>query len=140
TGPALVVGDRVFQVGDRVVLTRNDTNQGDLATGDRCRVDNGTRGHITAVDPDTGSIDITTTPHTRIRLDADYIASHRDHGSAVTIHKPQGLTCDEVFVVGPAGLTREAGYVALSRARNGARLYATVRQHHDLTERAHTTG
>ena len=46
----------------------------------------------------------------------------------MTIHKSQGATCDAVFVVGPAGLYREAAYVALSRARHGAILYATSRQ------------
>ncbi|MEL6893687.1 MAG: hypothetical protein AAFP84_19000, partial [Actinomycetota bacterium] len=40
----------------------------------------------------------------------------------------------------PAGLYREAGYVALSRARNSARLYATTRDAATIGERPHTIG
>ena len=58
----------------------------------------------------------------------------------MTIHKSQGATCDAVFVVGPAGLYREAAYVALSRARRGAILYATSRQAAEIGERDHATG
>ena len=50
------------------------------------------------------------------------------------------MTCDEVFVVGPRGLYRQAGYVALSRARHGAWLYATSHDAAAVGERPHTTG
>ena len=40
----------------------------------------------------------------------------------------QGVTCDHVLVVGPAGLYREGIYVALSRARLSAWIYATASQ------------
>ena len=85
------------------------------------------------------TIDLTT--GRRIILDGDYVrAGHVDHGYAVTIHKAQGVTCDDVFVVGPRGLYRQAGYVALSRARHGAWLYATSHDAAALGERPHTTG
>ncbi len=58
----------------------------------------------------------------------------------MTIHKSQGATCDAVFAVGPSGLYREAAYVALSRARQGATLYATSRQVAEIEERDHTRG
>jgi hypothetical protein len=45
-----------------------------------------------------------------------------------------------VFVVGPHGLYREAIYVALSRARLGAWIYATSRDAALFIERHHTTG
>ena len=50
------------------------------------------------------------------------------------------MTCDEVFVVGPRGLYRQAGYVALSRARHGAWLYATSHDAAAVGERPHSTG
>jgi UvrD-like helicase C-terminal domain len=80
-------------------------------------------------------------PHATVRLDRSYLdAGHLDHGYAMTIHKSQGTTCDHVYVVGPAGLYREAAYVALSRARHGATLYATTQQAQEIGERDHTRG
>lgn len=37
------------------------------------------------------------------------------HGYATTIHKAQGLTVDTTLIYGLGPLTREHGYVALSR-------------------------
>ena len=48
----------------------------------------------------------------------------------------QGVTCDHVLVVGPAGLYREGAYVALSRARTTTRLY-TVGDDPDDEHRTH---
>ena len=71
-------------------------------------------------------------------LDRDYL-DHGwvDHAYAVTIHKAQGVTCDRVLVVGPAGLYREGAYVALSRARHSAQLYATTQQATDVEQHRH---
>lgn len=140
SGPVLVARDREFQVGDRIVLLRNMPGQADLLTGRRCRVDNGTIANITAVLP-SGEIDIATADGRCIRLAADYLASGAvDHGYATTIHKAQGVTCDHIHVVGPAGLYREAAYVALSRARRSAHLYATTRDAATIGEAGHTSG
>jgi hypothetical protein len=96
---------------------------------------------IAALDPDTGDMTIDLASGRRIMVDGGYVrAGHIDHGYAVTIHKAQGITCDEVFVVGPRGLYRQAGYVALSRARHGARLYATSQDAATVGERPHSTG
>ena len=93
-------------------------------------------------------------------LDSLHLAEGRlDHGYATTCHKAKGLTLDTALVYGTDALTREAGYVALSRGRRGNHLYATsadLRRHlertaeHDLDdtpsdradqppERAHAT-
>jgi len=142
TGEALEIHDRSFQVGDRIVLLANAGGQIDLDTQHRCRVDNGMIATITRIDHRTGSIDITVTgSHRQIRLDAEYTLSGAvDHGYATTIHKAQGVTCDHIHVVGPAGLYREAAYVSLSRARHSAHLYATTRQAATVAEPTHTTG
>ena len=58
-----------------------------------------------------------------------------DHAYALTIHKAQGITCDHVLIVGPAGLCREGIYVALSRARLSAWIYATTAQVGELDQR-----
>jgi conjugative relaxase-like TrwC/TraI family protein len=140
-GPVLDVHGRQFQAGDRVILTRNDGHQWDLDQQQWCRVDNGMIGNIEHVDTTTGSVDVRLINSRPIRLDRDYLAAgHLDHGYAVTVHKAQGVTCDYVFVVGPHGLYREAVYVALSRARLGAWIFATRRDAALIVERHHTTG
>ncbi len=140
-GKPLVVESREFRVSDRVVLLRNAAGQFDCDTRRECRVDNGMIGTVTRIKHRNSTLDIELVNGRRLRLTSDYVRNgHVDHGYATTIHKAQGVTCDEIFVVGPAGLYREAGYVALSRARNSARLYATTRDAAAIGERPHTTG
>ncbi len=139
-GPSLTVGDRRFQTGDRVLICRNDTNQ-HTPDGQPIRIDNGMLATVATVDPEAGTLDVRLRTGEIVRLDHDYLTDgHLDHGYAMTIHKSQGTTCDAVFVVGPAGLYRQAAYVALSRARHGAILYATSRQTAEIGERDHATG
>ena len=139
-GPTLGVAGRTFQAGDRVLICRNDTNQR-TADGHPIRIDNGMLGTVATVDSETATLDVRLRTGEIVRLDHAYLADgHLDHGYAMTIHKSQGVTCDAVFVVGPAGLYREAAYVALSRARHGAILYATSRQAAEIGERDHATG
>jgi len=139
-GPTLTVAGRTFQAGDRVLVCRNDTNQRTPA-GQSIRIDNGMLGTVTAIDSETNTLDVMLRSGETVRLDHDYLTEgHIDYGYAMTIHKSQGATCDAVFVVGPAGLYREAAYVALSRARHGAILYATSRQAAEIGERDHATG
>ncbi len=124
---------RSFAVGDDVVMLRNDPHQ-QLVTGEQFAVDNGMRGTITNLGPEQMRIRTTSGEH--VVLDADYLEhGWVDHAYAITIHKAQGVTCDNVFLVGPAGLYREGAYVALSRARNEARLYVTSTQASSIEER-----
>jgi hypothetical protein len=53
---------------------------------------------------------------------ADYAAI--DHGYATTIHKTQGATVDRAFVLASGTMDRHLTYVAMTRHRDGARLYA----------------
>jgi ATP-dependent exoDNAse (exonuclease V) alpha subunit len=48
------------------------------------------------------------------------------HAYAMTLHKAQGLTVDCALLYGSAALTREAGYVGLSRGRRENHVYATT--------------
>ena len=117
------------------MLCRNHPHQ-HLADGTDFAVDNGMRGVITALSPEHMVVRITSGHE--VVLDRDYL-DHGwvDHAYAVTIHKAQGVTCDRVLVVGPAGLYREGAYVALSRARHSARLYATTQQATDVEQHRH---
>jgi conjugative relaxase-like TrwC/TraI family protein len=130
-------GERGYVVGDQVVMCRNHSHQ-HLSTGADFAVDNGMRGTVTDISSEQMTVEITSDEH--VVLDRAYLEhSWVDHAYAVTIHKAQGVTCDSVFVVGPAGLYREGAYVALSRARHEAWLYATSLQAADLAE-AHRHG
>ena len=141
TGATFDLRGRGFQVGDRIVLLRNIGEQLDLDTGARCRVDNGMIATITHINHHSSDINIELANGRHLQLTGDYVqAGCIDHGYATTIHKAQGLTCDDIYVVGPAGLYRESGYVALSRARNTAHLYATTRDADNIAEPTHTTG
>src|SRR5262249_39310306 len=47
-----------------------------------------------------------------------------DHGYATTIHKSQGATVDRAFVMASSTLDRHLTYVAMTRHRDSAHLYA----------------
>ena len=136
SGPTLDVDGRLFQVGERIICLRNDPTQTDKF-GNAARVDNGMVGTVVALDLQTAAVTIALKGSGRqIVLDGGYVqGGWLDHGYAMTVHKAQGVTCDHVLVVGPDGLNREGIYVALSRARHTAHLYATARQEVELVER-----
>ena len=109
-----------FAVGDRAAVRRNDRKLG---------VVNGDRGVVAAVDPARGGIELELS-RGRVLLPRAYLERPtRDgrpalqHGYAVTAHLAQGMTCRRTFVLASDQLTREAGYVALSRGRESNRLY-----------------
>ncbi len=101
-----------FARDDEVLCLRNDRY---------LSVVNGTTGRVASAN--AGCLTIAG-PRGTFHLDEHYIASGNvAYGYATTIHKSQGATVDRAFVLGTAGLYREAGYVALSRARQSSRLY-----------------
>ena len=50
--------------------------------------------------------------------------AHIDHGYAATIHKSQGVTVDQTFVLAAPTMDRHLAYVALSRHREAVTVYA----------------
>jgi len=135
-GPdVLTVAGRGFAVGDVVVCGRNDS---------RLDVINGTRGSLASIEG--GSVVLDTAQGPRW-LSPDYLErGHLTHGYALTVHKSQGATVDRAFVLVTASLTREAGYVAMSRARRSTELFVATspvedgvdvpEHHHRVQERA----
>lgn len=118
----LIVGNRVFAVGDDVICLRNDRRLG---------VINSTVATVEAVDLSGRSLDVRLGDGGRARLPADYLdAGHVTHGYAMTVHKAQGTTVDRTLLLGDDRLYRQAGYVGMSRGTEQNRLFA-VRHDHD---------
>ena len=113
TGEALVVGDREYQVGDRVICTRNDRRLG---------VTNGLRGVVTDVDVERGALMMQTSAGQEMSLDTTHY-SHLDHAFALTAHRAQGMTADVALVVGSEAASREWAYSVMSRARTETRYF-----------------
>jgi AAA domain/TrwC relaxase len=112
---------REYRAGDQVIVTTNDYQLGVL---------NGTRAEITDVDPRHQTLTLATDDQQHA-VPADWAAGHLDHGYAMTCHKAQGATVDTALLYGTGALSREAGYVALSRGRTSNHLY--VPDDHDLS-------
>jgi hypothetical protein len=109
-----------FAVGDQVVVKRNDLRFGIM---------NGQRAEVVAVQPTAGLLSIDVGGR-RIDLDRRFLSTRIQDGGptllrgyAMTGHVAQGATVDRSFVLASEGMGREWGYVALSRGRQGNRLY-----------------
>ena len=136
-GQSFEIGGRSFAPGDRVVLCRNHPGQ-HLMSGDEFAVDNGMLATVTG--PTGAGLHVQLSSGGQVVLDRRYVErGWVDYAYALTIHKAQGVTCDHVILVGPAGLYREGIYVALSRARLSAWIYATIAQAAELEQR-HDSG
>lgn len=115
SGSEVVVDERPFQAGDRVLALRNDRRVG---------VFNGTRGTVAAVDAERRELTVATDAGPSVILSARYLdAGHVAHGYAVTAHKAQGATVDRAMLLGTDAVYRELGYVGMSRGRLSNTLY-----------------
>ncbi|MDF1597158.1 MAG: MobF family relaxase [Acidimicrobiia bacterium] len=117
-GPALEVGERVFQAGDRILCRQNQTRLGVL---------NGDLATVVSADPNHGTltVQLDRDPETR-NLPAWYLdQGHVEYGYALTGHKAQGVTTGRTFVLIDGTTDREWAYVAMSRGRQTNTLYLT---------------
>lgn len=105
---------REYRAGDQVLVTANDHRLGLL---------NGTRATVTAVDPRYRTLTLAGEDDQHVTVRAEWAGRHLDHGYAMTCHKAQGATLQTAMLYGTGALTREAGYVALSRGRAANHLY-----------------
>ena len=122
-------GEREFAVGERVLFTRNSKQLG---------VKNGQLGTLEKwqINPHSGGIEFT------VKMDAgDAVIfdvgqyAHLDHGYAMSVHKSQGVTADNVAVLLSESMTdREWSYVALSRHRKRLRVFVPEGASEDLEE------
>ena len=130
----LVIADREFAAGDRIVCLRNSDILG---------VKNGTLGTVRQLDLERRTLTIDTDRGPSVELSSRYLETgNARHAYAITGHAAQGLTVQRAFVLGSGeARLQEWGYVALSRARAETRLYVTGTPHeheshfHDLDDR-----
>ena len=94
-------------IGDRLLVTKNDTETG-LRNGDILTIK-----------------DIDETGHAWIHVDRgdqEFTAAlsglELNHGFAITTHKAQGMTVDQAIILGSEHTSRELAYVQASRARD----------------------
>lgn len=98
-------GERTIAEGDRFLFLRNERSLG---------VKNGMLGTVERIDAD--AITVHGDDGRKIRVNA---AEYQDFdlGYAVTVHKAQGVTVDQTFVLATEGFDRHLTYVAGSRHR-----------------------
>jgi hypothetical protein len=120
-------GERKFAPGDRIVFLENNRDLG---------VKNGVLGVVEAVEDGrlTARLDSSSGQGEGRRVSvsmADYAAV--DHGYATTIHKSQGATVDRSFVLASETMDRHLTYVAMTRHREEAALYASREEFSNLS-------
>ncbi len=119
-GAAVVAGERMFQMGDRVVCRKNRTGLGVL---------NGDLAIVRAADPDarTVTLELDRDP-APVTIPTGYLDDgHLDWGYALTGHKAQGTTVERTHTVTDGNVDRDWLYVALSRGRHTNTMYLTDR-------------
>ena len=112
-GPALNVGGKEYQAGDRMICLANDRSSG---------VSNGTRGVVTVVDVERQTLTLQRSDKRQLTIDTKHYDAI-DRGYALTVHKAQGMTADVALVVGSDGATRQWAYTAMSRGTLGTHYY-----------------
>src|SRR5208282_2539655 len=128
-------GEAAFAVGDRVQFT--DTLKG-------AGIYNGNAGTITRIDRDTGRISATLDAAAgregrQVAWSASEFAGFR-HGYAGTIYKGQGKTLDHTYLLHTQHWRAASSYVALTRQRESAKVFAAVETARDIRQLARQIG
>jgi ATP-dependent exoDNAse (exonuclease V) alpha subunit len=110
-------GERAMAVGERILFTRNNralgVKNGQTGTMTKWGLDN--RGNLVLDIETDGGKTVSVNP-------AQY--THIDYGYALSVHKAQGQTVDNVYLLVSDVMTdREWAYVAVSRHREQLRVY-----------------
>jgi hypothetical protein len=104
-------GDILIAKGDDIVFNKPNRE---------LHIVNGSRGRVTSVIADEQerviALEVEKDGET-VRVDTEQYQSF-NHGYASTIHKAQGLTVDDAFVLASRGMNANLAYVALTRHRN----------------------
>jgi hypothetical protein len=117
TGEELVVGERSYRAGDRIVT---------LAPGAGGQLVTSERGVVHSVDPSAQFL-VARMDDGRLQSfgPTDTAPEHLDHGYAVTVHRSQGATVERAHLLAEGG-GRELAYVGMSRARECSMAYVVA--------------
>ncbi len=120
------VGRIEVSAGDRIVFLRNEPGRevatvATAAAGSSAGVRNGTLG--TVLTAEAHRITVRLDEGREVSFDPSRYPSIA-HGYAVTVHKAQGATIDQVYTLADPIMNRHAAYVALTRHREGVHLFA----------------
>lgn len=100
-------------MGDRILFRENNRDLG---------VMNGTFGTLKIAN--NGHFHVALDNGTKVSFSPSQY-SHFQLGYATTVHKSQGVAVDQSFVLATPHFNRHTGYVALSRHKQGVKLYAS---------------
>lgn len=106
-------GPRLFAAGDRIVFNANDKELG---------VKNGMLGTVIKVDDAKITVHLDGHAQARVTVNTNAYNSF-DHGYAVTIHKSQGATVDQAYVLASRTIDAPLTYVAMTRHRSDLYFY-----------------
>lgn len=109
-------GKRAFAEGDRILFTENDHTLG---------ARNGMFGTVVAISDNRMMVQLdgdSATPKRNLVINTDCFQAF-EHGYATTIHKCQGATVDNAYVLGSNLMDRHLTYVAMTRHRHNVHLY-----------------
>lgn len=101
-------GPRAFASGDRFVFGKNDNDLG---------VKNGMLGTVTHASEMSVRVALDGDMRRSVTFDPRAYQSF-DHGYAVTVHKSQGATVDQAYVLASRTMDRHLAYVAMTRHRD----------------------
>ena len=108
-------GQRNFAAGDRMVFLQNDRELG-VKNGMLGRVEQAEEGRLRVITDGGKSVHFGVGRYDSI-----------DHGYAVTVHKSQGATVDNVHVLATRSMTRNLAYVAMTRHRENLNVHYGVK-------------
>ena len=131
-------GSITLAEGDRFLFRRNDGHLG---------VKNGSLGVVRGIDGDKITVALDDAKgRAGAGVEVTFAASeyeHFSHGYASTVHKTQGATVDQAFVLATPGMDRHIAYVAMSRHRDRADLFHgrdDFKDHDAMTRRLSRSG
>ncbi len=116
-------GIKEFATGDRIALLKNDRKLG---------VQNGSLATIERVDQK--KIVIKLDESERLISIPLHQYNSFDYGYATTIHKSQGATVDKTFVLASKAMDRHTTYVAMTRHRKDAQMFAPMSEFDDAVK------
>lgn len=114
---ATATGTRAFGDGERIVFGRNDKDFG---------IKNGMLGTVQSVSDKEVVVALDGDTPRKVRFDPRRFR-YFDHGYAVTIHKSQGATVNQAYVLASRSMDRHLAYVAMTRHREEMRVFVNNR-------------